>query len=774
MNVVYTPVGSTVPFLTSDKFSSFIIGPVGCLSGDSEVLTPQGWVRMDAWNGQEVAEWEPETNAMAFRQPVAYVAKPCDELIHFENKHALSMVLSPEHRVPVLDWKGEFKVTTAEQLERKPSSNTIPINWVTSGDTLGMSDEEIRLWVAIAADGHYPVTGKQCFITVRKERKKERVRELLQNAGVPFNETVYDSRPTETKFTFPRPSHPKHFDERWWRASSRELNLLLDELDHWDGLHEHAEKRFSTARKDQAEIVQFAAHSCGRRATLRVETNEDKGWRPTYAVQISTWGSPKGKVKLRKDTTDIRRVPALNGMKYCFTTNTGFFIARHNGRIFCTGNSTKTTASLMKIAYEAKKVKACRDGIRRSRIAVIRNTRQMLWDTTIPDFLKWYPAGVAGDLLKTESKFLLRFDDTECEVLFRGLDDANDVRRLLSLQLTYGMIDEFAQVSPDIYNALTGRLGRYPDKTMNGVGPCDDNGKQIHKVWGASNPPDMATWWEEYLTNPPENTHVTIQPSGRSPEADWVQHLPDLYYENLCQGKDEDWVSVYVDGKFGASLQGKPVFRAFSVDAHVSKEEIKPIQGQPIIVGIDAGLTPAAVFGQVDYQGRVIVHDAITSDNMGALRFIRERLKPLIANKYSGYKLSVVIDPAATQRVQTDERTVMDMFKAEGFAIRPARTNSIAARIAAVDQFLTRTVDGKPSFLVNRVGCTDLIAALRGKYRYRVNTKGETDESPEKNAFSHVSDALQYLCLHADNGSTLGWNVTAQRREIKKVGYHYS
>lgn len=437
--------------------------------------------------------------------------------------------------------------------------------------------------------------------------------------------------------------------------------------------------------------------------------------------------------------------------------------------------STKTTASLMKIAYEAKRIKAGRDGLRRSRIAVVRNTRQMLWDTTIPDFLKWFPDGQAGTLLKTESKFLLRFDDVHCEVLFRGLDDQNDVRRLLSLQLTFGMLDEFREIHPDIYNALTGRLGRYPDKTMNGVGPCDDSGKQIHKVWGATNPPDADTWWENLLTEPPDNMHVTFQPSGRSPEADWVQHLPDGYYENLCEGKDEDWISVYVDGKFGASLAGKPVFRAFSADTHISKTPLALLPSAPVIVGVDAGLSPAAVLGQIDYQGRVIVHDALISESMGALRFIREKLKPLLANKYAGYKVAVVIDPAAQQRAQTDERTVMDMFKAEGFSVKPARTNSISARIAAVDQFLTRTVDGKPSFLVNKESCGALISALRGRYRYKVNTKGDVDESPEKNhPWSDVADALQYLCLHADNGSTLGWNMTTQRRELRKAAYHYA
>lgn len=427
--------------------------------------------------------------------------------------------------------------------------------------------------------------------------------------------------------------------------------------------------------------------------------------------------------------------------------------------------STKTTASIMKIVYEAKRIAPCRDGIRRSRIAVIRNTRQMLYDTTIPDFEKWL--GPYGALVKQDSKFIMRFDDVECEVLFRGLDDANDVRRLLSLQLTFGMMDEFREIHPDVYNALTGRIGRYPDKSMNGVGPCDDTGKQIHKVWGATNPPDADTFWEELLSNPPENMHVTIQPSGRSPEADWVQYLPDGYYENLCEGKSEDWISVYVDGEFGRSLSGQPVFQSFDRAVHVAEKATNVLPQATVIIGVDAGLSPAATIGQVAYDGRLVVHDALVSESMGALRFIREKLKPLIANKYAGYRVQVVIDPAAYQRAQTDERCVADMFKQEGFNVKPARTNSISARLAAVDNYLTRLVDGKPGMLVSPDGCKALIQAMSGKYRYKVNKKGETDESPEKShPWSDVADSLQYLCLHADSGF-MGRQVGTQRREVK-------
>jgi len=434
--------------------------------------------------------------------------------------------------------------------------------------------------------------------------------------------------------------------------------------------------------------------------------------------------------------------------------------------------STKTTAGIMKILHHAALMAPCKDGVRRSRAIWVRNTREQLRDTSIPDFLKWIPDGVMGYFLKTEYKFVLKVGNIECEVLFRGLDDANDVRRLLSLQASFFVFDEFREIHPDIYNAAQGRVGRYPDKMMNGVGCKTDDGQANMHLWGMTNPPDMDTFWETLLTEPPENVHVTIQPSGLAPEADWTQFLPDDYYDNLAHGKTEDWIDVYIHAQFGRSLSGQPVFRSFDRTVHSSKEELKPMfTDSPLLIGVDAGLTPAAVVGTVAHDGRLIVYDSLISEGMGALRFVRERLKPLLANKYPGRRAIVIIDPAAFQRAQTDERTVADIYKTEGFSIRPARTNSIAARIAAVETYLTRVVDGKYGFMVCSVAASSLVQALAGKYRYKINNKGARDEKPEKShPWSDVADAFQYLCLHADGGETFGANsLNTQRKNIVKV-----
>lgn len=449
--------------------------------------------------------------------------------------------------------------------------------------------------------------------------------------------------------------------------------------------------------------------------------------------------------------------------------------------------STKTSAGIMKIAYMAKRVAPCRDGIRRSRAVWVRNTAEQLMDTSIPDFLKWFPDGEAGTFIKTGKRFWLRFDDVECEVLFRGLDDANDVRRLLSLQLTFGIMDEFREISPAIYEALTGRVGRYPDGTMVphrpewGVtergdpvqGCVTDTGAPADAVWGMSNPPDADTYWEELLSNPPDNVHVTIQPSGLSDEADWLHFLKPDYYKNLAVGKSQDWIDVYIHAKFGKSLSGQPVFPGFVPDFHVAKGPLTPVisTAHPLIVGLDFGLTPACTINQQDLRGRFLTYAELTSENMGITRFVREKLKPLLANKFPGHPVIVIGDPAGTQRVQTDERTVFDVLRSEGFRVIPAKTNSIAARIAAVEGLLAGQVDGGPMHLIDP-SCKTLIRGLRTGYRYKVRSNGDMDDKPEKNSYSHLLDGHQYACLHVD-ASMVGKGMSGPRRagarEVKPV-----
>lgn len=435
--------------------------------------------------------------------------------------------------------------------------------------------------------------------------------------------------------------------------------------------------------------------------------------------------------------------------------------------------SGKTTASIWKMIYHASQMKPQEDGIRRSKCVVVRNTMDQLKDTTIPSIQTWFPPDVAH-YAKTDKKMLIKVGDIELELLFRALDDADDVRKLLSLELSFAFMDEFREIPQAIYDAIQGRVGRYPSKAVGGC--VKEDGTPNHHVFGSTNPPDYGTHWEELLSDPPDNVDAFFQPSGLSPEADWTENLIDGYYDNLAQGKSQDWIDVYIHSKFGKSLSGMPVHRAFDREVHVSTGDLIPQKmGQGIIIGLDVGLSPAAVIGQVSYDGRVSIYESIVPDErIGMPRFIEEYIKPALAARYAGIPVLIVVDPAAVQRSSTDEKSALEIIRAKGFKVITAKTNAITARIASVDALLTRTVDNKPSISLDKRYCDHLIKALSGKYRFKTNTKGETNDVPDKNhPWSDVADALQYLCLHVDGGALFGQTKT-QAKPVERVKWVYS
>lgn len=435
--------------------------------------------------------------------------------------------------------------------------------------------------------------------------------------------------------------------------------------------------------------------------------------------------------------------------------------------------SGKSSAAMMKIAYHAKKMRKGRDGVRRSRAVVVRNTNQMLTDATIPTFMTWFPEGVAGSYARTDKRFFLRFDDVECEVLFRGLDDANDVRRLLSLECSFGILDEYREIHPDIFNALQGRVGRYPSVANGGC--VTDEGVPNHHIWGATNAPDADTYWEEYMSEPPSTAKIFMQPSALSAECDWSENLIDGYYETLAEGKTEDWIDVYIHNKFGRSLSGTPVYqKSFYSDFHVAKDELRAVNSSdyPIIIGIDFGRTPAAVFKQRDPRGRVLTLGEITSENMGIETFIRTKLTPYVANNYPGYSVLCAPDPAGYAKTQLNEMTLVDALKAAGFKCVKPPSNKPELRIQAVERLLSQQLEGKAMYLIDP-RCQMLIKGFRSGYRYRVKKNGELEDSPDKNEYSHVHDANQYADSVIDM-NVRGVAMSSTRREVKRVQYMYT
>ena len=315
----------------------------GCVSGDTEFLTEYGWKSIEDYeHGDKVAQWDKDTGAISLSYPSGYIKDTCRSLLHFSNSR-VSMVLSHQHRMPLYDWKGTFTVKEAQAVARNPSKHTIPTSYTTTQPGINLTDNELRLAVAVHADGNLYIRDDRtahCRISVRKERKKERLLWLFAQLGIKPHIYQNPKRPTEVRYGFDSPVSTKRFSGFWWRASQWQLQIILEEISYWDGDYAGSKGGdicYNSTNWVDADFIQYAAHSCGRYATISTRPPCKANHAAQHRVHISKEGSVKSKVVLRKDAIKIEQTD--HKWMYCFETQTSFWLARHDKKIFITGNS---------------------------------------------------------------------------------------------------------------------------------------------------------------------------------------------------------------------------------------------------------------------------------------------------------------------------------------------------------------------------------------------------------------------------------------------------
>lgn len=150
--------------------------------------------------------------------------------------------------------------------------------------------------------------------------------------------------------------------------------------------------------------------------------------------------------------------------------------------------SGKSVACCIEIFRRALLQKPNEDGKRRSRWAVIRNTNPQLRTTTIKTWLDWFPESDWGNFRwSVPFTHHIKKGDLDVEVIFLALDRPEDVKKLLSLELTGIWVNEAREIPKSIIDACTMRVGRFPS--------MKDGGPSWYGVICDTNAPEEDHWW---------------------------------------------------------------------------------------------------------------------------------------------------------------------------------------------------------------------------------------------------------------------------------------
>ena len=430
--------------------------------------------------------------------------------------------------------------------------------------------------------------------------------------------------------------------------------------------------------------------------------------------------------------------------------------------------SGKTTTCLMKTIRLAQRqaistrdtttnATGARVPVRKFRLCVVRDTYRQLWKTTLPSWFKRIPRTM-GEFTGSENApathrvpFALA-DGSVCEfqVDFVAIGDNSAEDVLRGYEVTCFYLNEADLLAKEVYTYARGRTGRFPDMA--------EGGPTWHGVLMDCNAPELGSWlYEDYFERSEDDlaargVALFRQPGGMEPGAENRANLPPGYYESQLTDQPDWYIQRMIHNRPGFSRAGKPVFPEFNDALHVAANDLAYLPGLPLLIGMDAGLNPAAAIGQRMPSGVWrILDEIVPPSGTGPLRFAQALTQRLRERFSEARTILAYADPSAAYGAdkQGGERSWIEIVEAEA-AIRvlAAPTNALVPRLEAVRLPLTRLIDGGSGFILSP-RCLVLRRALNAGYRYRKKTGTEDQhntDSPEKNEFSHPADALQYLC----------------------------
>jgi hypothetical protein len=457
--------------------------------------------------------------------------------------------------------------------------------------------------------------------------------------------------------------------------------------------------------------------------------------------------------------------------------------------------SGTSTASCLKIWRLACDQAPDFDNVRRTRWIITRETYKQLRETTVKTWLEWFPEEVWGPFIRAEPMFHhLKRDHpsgdgtrVDCEVIFLALPDADTAEAVLaSYEITGFFQNEGQFLAKEVVDELLSRCSRYPSM-KNGAGATWYGG------WMDMNAPREGHWVpymrgdiplppemnedERAAYEKPDDWTFFVQPPGLiekivdgrpvyafNPLAENQKNLRESYLDKI-KGKARTWIDRRVLNKVGLYMAGKPVYPTFSEVDHCNPADTEPRQGVPIIVGLDFGRDPAAIFMQC-VNSVWTVYSELIADNESAEKFA-PKVKKHGAQNYPGFTFEFWGDPRGGDGQQATETTAFDVFLNHGMRVLPATTdNSPELRRSTVEAVLDRRNGLKvnPRAMVLRRG-------LAGGHHYRAikGAPGMYSPRPVKGPYSHPVDAFENGLIGGGEGYAVLTNPTRERKKASSV-----
>jgi hypothetical protein len=307
------------------------------------------------------------------------------------------------------------------------------------------------------------------------------------------------------------------------------------------------------------------------------------------------------------------------------------------------------------------------------------------------------------------------------------------------LELNWMHIEEASELpDSDAVDALWSRL-RSPD-------PYDLQARLTMTF----NPPPKSHWLYPACTGRDMRDRPDRKIGGH-PWVKWYRPRPRENAHNLRRGYYEEMEkstsmseaerASKLDGNFGSTFEGEPVYREFKPNLHV--RPVRFISYLPLLRFWDFGYrTPVCLWAQCDEKGGLTVLKEEIGENVEAYEFAM-RCKTQTAQQFPSAKSVLDWGDPAVRQVKDTGSALADYARA-GITIQYDPGITIEKGVKVLRQRLSTLIEGEAAFLIHP-DCVLTIEAFKGGYKLGKVLSATGEPEPVKDGvYDHPMDALRY------------------------------
>lgn len=327
-----------------------------CVTGDTEILTDQGFKRFDACDGTERVAQYTNYGTIQFVTPTKWIKhKYTGDLVKWSPRNWCSVRMTPNHVQPLYYTKSkQIKEQYAKNLKFSQANNLIT-GGLGTGNKAKLTAID-KLVIASQADGTIQKRYDDHVhwsIQLSKDRKIKRFLALCEEADI--TPTKIRGRVGCTRFTYDLPSTSgkllsDHFTLTDFSAHCAEE--FIDEVALWDGYTGAGYKQYISTVKENCDFVSAVGALCAYSARQRVQIDKRKStYKPCYKVFLY----PKNYVNCAYVAKTVTS-EAYDDYVYCVKVPSQKIVVRAGGFTFITGNchmlSTSAWNAMLKLIEE--------------------------------------------------------------------------------------------------------------------------------------------------------------------------------------------------------------------------------------------------------------------------------------------------------------------------------------------------------------------------------------------------------------------------------------